>query len=269
MLTKQNVAENVWVIYSDTQEEIGRAFIRFQEFYENKDLKGTKDITIRQIEDWWAREAKNLETPEPYYTFWAGFNLPGHVILALLSTSEFRSGFSLWRFIASPKDYPRWHPEEDRFLDLLQDLTVHQILTGYFIGVSKDSTEVFDHELSHALFATNSFYKSEQVYNLSRLPKDVYESFRLELLSNGYHRDVIHDEMQAYFSTYTNDLPEEYKQHIGPFIKTFKKFTEPQLVEEELIREYTGPIYYEPCVFRDCKCEEYRPAIWREDNGNI
>ncbi len=55
MLTKVHVANSVYAIYGDTQEEVGKAFVRFQEYYENKDLKGTKNITIRMVEDWTVR----------------------------------------------------------------------------------------------------------------------------------------------------------------------------------------------------------------------
>src|SRR5271167_1347504 len=168
MLVKQQVADRVWAIYSDKQDEIAKAFIRFQEFYENKDLKGTKNITINMVEDWWKNESAESDFNEPYYTFWEGFNLPGKIILALMTTSEFRSGFSLWDWIVEPGNYPRWHKEEDQFIDLLQDLTVDQIATGYFIGMWKYAEEVFDHELAHALYATNSMYKAAQIANLAK-----------------------------------------------------------------------------------------------------
>src|SRR5271166_922705 len=128
MLTKTQVGNYVFAIYGDTQEEVGKAFVRFQEYYENKDLKGTKDITIKMVEDWWAGECKDQLTQEPYYTYWTGFNLPGSLILSLMSTSEFRSGFSLSKFFQNPMNYPRWYKQEDELIDLLQDLTAEQIL---------------------------------------------------------------------------------------------------------------------------------------------
>lgn len=231
MLTKKHIADKVWAIYGDTQEEVGKAFVRFQEYYENKDLRGTKDITIRMVEDWWAEECKDQETCEPYYTYWTGFNIPGKVILTLMTTSEFRAGFNLWAYLIGPRDYPRWHPQEDQLIDLLQDLDVNQINTGYFIGLSKTSTEVLDHELAHALYATNLSYLRDQMYNLSQLPKDIYDKFREDLISCGYHPNVVRDEMQAYLSTYVSTLQNsfdttDYDIHTPIFEKTFKNYSE-------------------------------------------
>ncbi len=228
MLRKVKIADRIWAIYSDTEEEIGKAFVRFQEYYENKDLKGTKNITVKMIEDWWREDSAVFNIDEPYYTFWEGFNLPGKVILTLLATSEFRSGFSLWNWFVEPSNYPRWHKEEDQFIDLLQDLSVDEIIDGYFIGMWKDATEVFDHELAHALYATNPAYKAAQVVNLSKLPNDIYDKLRLDLIESGYHPSVVHDEAQAYLSTYTSTLSGTFETHdydafTAPFEETFSR----------------------------------------------
>jgi hypothetical protein len=249
MLIKKQVAASVWAIYGDTQEEIGKAFIRFQEYYENNTLKGRKDITVPMIEEWWATECLDYaeEDREPYYTFWQGFNIPGKVLLALMSTSEFRSGFSMSKLFADPKHYPRWHPQEDQLIDLLQDLTVDQINDGYFIGLSKDSDDVFDHELAHALFATNRAYQAAQVVNLSKLPPAIYQEMRTDLLNSGYHTSVINDEMQAYLSTYPETLHEtfdkdEYTPYTTPFVATFQECV--AAVNDDLVSRQT--VIYRP-----------------------
>lgn len=227
MLTKKKVANKIWAIYSDTQSEIGKAFVRFQEYYENADLKGRKDLTVQLIERWWKKTKE--EDEEDYYDHWVGFNLPGHVIVQLALSPQFRTGFSFSELLTNPQHYPRWHKEEDALLALFDDLPVPEIVESYFIGLWKGSTDVLEHEVAHGLFTTNPAYKSEQLYNLSRLPTNVYEGIRKNLLSCGYHPHVIHDEMQAYLGTYVDTLEEkfetnEYNKYTAPFENTFKTF---------------------------------------------
>lgn len=227
MLTKTLIAPKIWAVYSDTQPEAGRAFVRFQEYYENPDLKGKKDLTIRDVEAWWERTKQ--EDEKDYYDHWTGFNLPGRIFVELLTSPAFRAGFSVIDFFTDPLNYPRWYGEEDDLLALITDIPVDQIVQSYFIGLSKDSTDVLNHEVAHGLFALNPTYRAEQTYNLSQLPKEIYDRIHDDLISGGYHRDVIHDEIQAYLSTYTDDLANKFEtlafdKHTSAFEKTFSKF---------------------------------------------
>lgn len=227
MLTKSKVADNIWAVYGDSQQEIGRAFIRFQEYYESTLFKGNKNFTVRDVEYWW----KTTKTSDQwsYYDEWIGFNIPGRVIIELLVGSKFRCNFSFTEFIGDPLNFPRYHKEESQLLDLIEDIPAQEIIDSYFIGLWKDSSDVFDHELAHGLFTTNGGYRAEQIYNLSQLPTDIYTSIRHNLLDCGYHSDVIHDEIQAYLSTYVDKIEDmfettAYNQYTTPFEETFKKF---------------------------------------------
>ena len=155
MLTKKKAADHIWIINSDKQEELGKAFIRFQEYYENADLKGRKNLSVYEIHKWW-KTTREKGCKDSYYVFWTGFNLPGRIFLELAVSPEFRSGFSLRKFLKNPLWYPRHHKQEDELLALLSDLTLDEIATGYFIGVSKDSTQVLDHEMAHGFYTTNA-----------------------------------------------------------------------------------------------------------------
>lgn len=221
MLTRVQIAEKVWAIYSDTQEEIGKAFVRFQEYYENKELKGRTDITVKDVEEWWAQERVVQDTTKPYYGYWAGFNIPGKAILKLLTSPKFRAGFSF---------YPWWYKQEDEFLELLQDLSIEEINTGYFIGLSKTSDTVLDHEVAHALYATNLSYLRAQLDNIHSLPDGVGEKMRGLIIDMGYHESVANDELQAYMSTYTDCVEDtfetdEFNQFLPMFEETFKQYT--------------------------------------------
>ncbi len=196
MLTKRRVANRVWVIEGDTQVEIAKAFIRFQEFYENPDLQGNFEITVRDVEEWWQQTKQKDD--ESYYVHWVGFNLPGRVFVEAMTNPYFRPGFSLKRFLTDPFQYPRYHKEEDELLALVCVIPILEIIGSYFIGMWKDSKDVFDHEFAHGLFATNATYRSEQMYNLSKLPKGIYEHIRTQHLDDSHPLEVEYEYVRIY-----------------------------------------------------------------------
>ncbi|MDE1830595.1 MAG: hypothetical protein KGI25_09760 [Thaumarchaeota archaeon] len=228
MLKREQISPTVWVIYGENQPDVARAFVRFQEYYENAQLKGKKGLVVRDVEKWW-KKYRDRDEKELYYTFWTGFNVPGNVILDLLRTSEFRSGFSLKDFLLRPHYYPRWHNEETEFLKLLEDLTIDQISNGYFIGMWRGADQVFEHEVAHAFFATIPAYKAEQMLNIGELPKDLYKEMTQQLISVGYHTDVVLDELQAYLSSYPECLGEifdtdKFNDYNTAFVETFQRY---------------------------------------------
>ena len=226
-LRMDQLAPAVWVIYGKDKPDAAKAFVRFQEYYENAKLKGVKGLVVRDIEDWW-EEHRDKDEKELYYTFWSGFNVPGKVILDLVRSATFRNGFSIKDFLLHPLRYPRWHKQETEFLLLLETLTSEQINTGYFIGMWHGSEQVLHHEVAHAFFATIPAYRAEQMYNLSEFPKELYKDLSGKLVDMGYHGDVVLDEMQAYLSSYPETLPEifdtdKYNDYTYPFVQTLNR----------------------------------------------
>lgn len=228
MLRKEQISSKVWVIYGTEQPDVARAFVRFQEYYENAKLKGERGLVVNDIDKWWEQH-RDKDEKELYYTYWVGFNVPGKVILDLIRSCDFRSGFSVTDFLAHPNRYPRWHNDETEFLGLLEDLTVDQINESYFVGMWQESTDVLDHEIAHAFFATISAYKAEQMWNISQFPKDLYKDISGKLIDLGYHPDVINDEVQAYLSSYIDTLSDTfdtdaYNDYVVPFVETLTRY---------------------------------------------
>ncbi len=222
MLRREQISPVVWAIYGEKEPDVAKAFIRFQEYYENTDLKGKRGVIVRDIEQW--QKVKSNDG-EAYYTAWMGFNIPGRIILDLVRSGDFRPGFSIKNILK----YPRWHEEETEFLKLIEDLSVEQINNGYFIGMWRESVNVLEHEIAHAFFATVPSYKAEQMSNIGELPKDLYDSISKHLLDMGYHKDVVYDEIQAYLSTYVDTLNEtfktdKYNDYAESFVKTFERY---------------------------------------------
>jgi hypothetical protein len=222
MLSKQQIGDRIWAIYGDTTEEIGRAFMRFQEFYENEQLRGKLNITIKDIENWWNLARKEQDTTDDYCEFWQGFNVPGIVFTSTLYSSVFRQTMD-------HTGERRYFLEEEDLIKLILEQPTKEIHQSYYIGLSKTVNHVFDHEVAHALYATNHNYKSSQLYNISQLPKNIFAMLHDDLISMGYDKMVVVDEMQAYLSTYTDVLAETldtdaYNQFTEPFVNTFKSY---------------------------------------------
>lgn len=180
-------APSIWIVSDEKKETIANAFIRFQEYYENPVFKGKKGFTVQDIETWWASK----DPTESYYSYWSGFNIPGWVMLDIVKSSTY---------------YPLSTLELD-LIALFEDIPSLELGKGVILGIGDDTDDVFDHELAHAMFATDMYYKSQQIRNVYELPQDVYDSLFKDLLELGYHQSVVIDEIQAYLSTYIDSLP--------------------------------------------------------------
>lgn len=161
--------------------ELCMTFIRLQEFYEShSNLFRNKYFELEEYMDWYARDLGNGNFT---YTFdWGGFNVPSHILLNFLKV--FKNNLRTWE------------------QDLLNVLTQHKIdmkSKFYLIGTARDADkEAIPHETQHGLFYLYDEYRLEmesivKKYKLTRL--------RTALMKQGYNKDVIVDEIQAYLLT--------------------------------------------------------------------
>lgn len=163
---------SVWV-WADSQEELGLTFMRFQEHYEspNPDFKN-KVFTMGQLKRWYSETygANN------YQTTWVGFNFPSKVL------EPFKQGL-----------FDPLTVEENRLLELFR----YRSDDFYIIGAQNNN--ILRHELAHALYASNEKYRKEIneffIKNKSKLTKS-----NKYILSKGYCKDVLNDELQAYIT---------------------------------------------------------------------
>lgn len=214
MLKKIQYIPNVWIVYSESSEEIGRAFIRFTEYCESVKFKNDQNLTVKAIEEWWKSTEKGKELS--YYEYWEGHNITGKVLLTF-------------------KRNPSLHPitkHEQHVFDLFADVEDKDLEKADIIAFPTTNNVVIDHEIAHVWFSVDPAYKSTQIYNISQINKQVFESLRKELISMGYDKSVVIDEIQAYMSTYIDTLNETFSDlqnlnlhlHTGPFVATFKQY---------------------------------------------
>jgi len=153
--------------------ELMYALARFQEFYENPELKKTI----------FSRDHLQFLQPD-YYVNWNGCNFPPHVVEAFHD--------------------PLWLVQLDRHEELALSLMPQG---RYIVGCHTEIIEkpeewvlderrraVLRHEYAHALYATNAYYRS----CIGETVPEGCEEAVAALRALGYDDEVIVDELQAY-----------------------------------------------------------------------
>jgi hypothetical protein len=191
-------AEGVYSLTYDKRYNLCMAFVRIQEFYESPFFAG-KRFSLEEFKEYWSQEFGNGEFDYPER--WCGFNIPGKTLADWynLHLDSFREEEK----IIIDKVWSRFYKDG---IDLLN---------SYLIGVSRESTnkrDIINHEMAHALYAKNSDYKKECDKILKNIKKDAYGKYSVErmektLLDMGYGKNVLCDEIQAYWSTGSDYLP--------------------------------------------------------------
>lgn len=172
------LAENIFAVEGDTSREVAELFLRFQEHYESPEFRG-KVFSLKEFKDWYkiSRGQKRFT----YYTDWSGFNVPGYVFLP----------FFLGKF-------KRLAPAEKWLLDRIKEHQKDIYDPFYVLGYQQGDALTTKHEMAHALFYADPYYRGKVKEILSTIPTgDIMKA----LSKDGYHDDVLQDECHAYILT--------------------------------------------------------------------
>jgi hypothetical protein len=169
---KSQPYNSVWII-ADSQEELGRTFIRFQEYYEspNPDFRG-KIFTLGVVRQWYSIKYG----ADTYHHDWTGFNFPSRILL------PFKQGL--------------FDPLTSEEIELL-NLFKYRHDNFYIMGAQNNAT--LRHELSHALYDSNEKYRNEIDCYIKKNKRGLAQT-RKYILDKGYTEEVINDEIQAYIT---------------------------------------------------------------------
>lgn len=169
---KSQPYNSVWV-WADSQEELGRTFIRFQEFYEspNPDFKG-KIFTLGMVRNWYSVKYG----ADTYHHDWTGFNFPSRVLI------PFKQGL-----------FDPLTSEETELINLFK----YRHDSFYIMGAQNNAT--LRHELCHALYDSNQKYRNE-IDNYIKKNYKALSKARKYILDKGYAKEVLNDELQAYIT---------------------------------------------------------------------
>lgn len=162
------------------QKDLSFAMCRLEEFYEgpHDNIKG-KYFSLETFFDTYCDDSGDLA----YYYSWDGFNVP-------------RSAVNKFEELFSPHGLTR---REQLILD---EVKKHD--AQYLIATSISTIEsTVDHEVAHALWATNPEYKAACQEALKSMTGVSKRYFTKLLLSEGYPSDpaIMEDEHHAYIAT--------------------------------------------------------------------
>ena len=182
------ITDKIIQIDFQTQEELAKTFLRFQEYYENPYFRG-KIFTLEEFKEWYIEERGEFS----YYKDWSGFNIPGYIF------KPFFEG--------------KFNPlteNEQKLMDLVREFPEDFYLIGTFNGGKEN---VLEHEICHGLYSTNLDYKMDVDALIEEYIQDHSWTHFIEIIGvlsrMGYHPSVIPDEIHAYISADEEWLKEE------------------------------------------------------------
>ena len=173
MLSIEPTPYNSFRIQASSNEELASAFLRPQEHYEspNDDFR-TRPFTLGEYKHWYTKTRGAFT----YYSDWTGFNIPSRIL------SSFLQGL-----------FDPLTEQEQTLVDFFRYSSLDHPF--YIIGANDD--DVFKHELNHAFYT----YSNDYQLSINSLfdSKLEYIKYALEyLLTKGYCRYMLYDELQAY-----------------------------------------------------------------------
>jgi len=172
MLYLKKTPYNSYCVSADSNRELARSFMRYQEYYEspNEEFRGNI-FTIGKYRSWYEKKYGYFS----YETDWTGFNIHSYVL------DPFKAGL-----------FDPLIPEEQNLLALF----INAPDTRYYI-IGANDKHTLNHELNHALYAYNKSYSSE-IRKAFDTYIDKIQDVLQYLLDKGYCESLLYDELQAY-----------------------------------------------------------------------
>jgi len=176
----KEVKPGIFVVIVKNKYDRAMLFCRAQEYYEspNSTFKD-KPYSIWDYIKWYS--VKNNGFSYPFD--WSGFNFPYEVAQRCYSVSKIENKYDeLFKHILT---YIKKQLKNNK---------------GYIIGVEKLKDDTYRHEMCHALYHTNSSYRSCTDSILENMDKSTTRILSKNLKSMGYANSVMKDEIQAYMT---------------------------------------------------------------------
>ena len=187
----QEIIDRVLFMDFDSQWDLAMSFVRIQEFQESPKFRG-KYFTLDQYMDYWVKGQG--EGKWDYPNRWGGFNLSGKIIEKfMLKFDDLRDKE---KEIVNIIDH--YVSSKENKKTSMKDI--------YVIAAKGYREKTINHETAHALYYLNPKYRRECNRLLKSIPQEKYDKGMAVLLKMGYGKNIINDELQAYFSTNTNEF---------------------------------------------------------------
>jgi len=196
-IKKRKITKDIYVLHFENQRDLASTFLRFQEHYESPKFMG-KIFTLKEFKDWYKKVKKKKRFT--YYKDWNGFNIPSRIL------NFFRDGY--------------FNPLSKREKQLLK-LFENEEEDFYVIAVyghKKNHHNVLLHEIAHGFFSVDRTYREKVLkiirkYNLKKIKEEL-------LKLGGYNKEVLEDEIQAYYVSLHHELKKEIPEKLIKEIKS-------------------------------------------------
>jgi len=190
----------------ECQEDMCRAFMRVQEFYENPTLAGIYTITREDVEEAYRPSLKGKRYEECF----VGFNVPGGVFNSYFSQASSLTGL---------------HEEETLLLEAIaSELMVHDETLNYIIASLIEDVDTIDHEMAHALYHASPEYRGEMDGLIKNMDAGAKEAIYAIFASGGaYHQSVWDDELQANLATGLSGRLVNIAERLGGYEFAFRE----------------------------------------------
>ena len=174
--------KGVFIVSADSAVELGRIFLRIQEFYEspNKEFKNQL-FTVSRFKQWY-RKNFGKRKKFTYYTDFCGYNVPGNAV---------KKFFSMYFMASKLNRY-----ETDLFNLIFKAAGDGFPEKFYLIGILEKDFNTLNHELHHAFFYLRSSYKSRILKALGSTR--CYRGLKAYLIKSMYSEATLKDELAAY-----------------------------------------------------------------------
>jgi len=199
-IRKTKVKDRIYLLEFENHRDLASTFLRFEESYESPKFRG-KIFSLKEFKKWYSRDKGKFT----YYSDWNAFNIPSYIL------KPFFEG--------------RFNPlseKEKQFLSLFD----RNEKDFYVIGIYKGSDKsLLKHEIAHGLFYTIPSYRKKVLrllrkYNLKEMRKELKSK-------DGYHDDVIDDELHAWILTLSLEMeskaPKGLKEKLKEIFDEFMK----------------------------------------------
>ena len=188
---------HVYLFTFDSQYDLCMSFVRMQEFYESDSNKFRgKYFTLEKYMDYWSKKFGNGVFT--YTKDWNGFNLPGKKLVEWLDVFE---RDQREREIILCDKIDKFVSQEFGFSEGYDNYDKMCVIGIHTEGDKEEAEIIKNHELAHALYCLYPEYKKSCDKLLKTISNEENIKNEVVLLSMGYCKKVIKDELQAYYST--------------------------------------------------------------------
>jgi hypothetical protein len=181
------VDKNILHLTFSSQKELTLTMCRPQEYYECNSLKlRNKVFTFENFIDHYLDLKGNIS----YFSYWAGFNIPGSVL------EKFFTLFEMTK-------------RESKLYQITRRFRKNPY---YVIATRNNDYATLDHELLHAYYYLDPGYKQKVDTVVKHMRPELRKELTYLLRYMGYTKDVIVDEINAYMSVSSHKyLTEEFQ----------------------------------------------------------